>query len=81
MARATDWRSTLLVPVPMNASTFRQVTVHGQPGLMITTTEERSADGHMRNGVVLMWTEGDRVFCFQGNLTGQEFMQMAESLS
>ncbi|MGH7682387.1 MAG: DUF4367 domain-containing protein [Candidatus Eiseniibacteriota bacterium] len=81
IARSTDWRSTLLVPVPMNASTFRQVTVHGQQGLMITTTAESSADGHRREGVVLMWTEGERVFCLQGNISTKEIMQMAESLS
>ena len=81
IAHATDWRSTLLVPVPMDASTFRQITVRGQPGLLITTTDRPSADGHKRQGVVLMWTEGDRVFCLQGNVTGPEIVQMAESIS
>jgi hypothetical protein len=82
IARATDWRTTLLVPVPMNASTFRQVTVHGQPGLLITTTGERTADGRPgRNGALLLWAEGDRVFCIQGNLSRQDLMEMAESVS
>ncbi len=82
IARSTDWRSTLLVPVPTNASRFRQVTVRGQPGLIITTTAESSgADGHKREGVILMWTERDRVFCLKGTLTAGEIMQMAESLS
>ena len=82
IARSTDWRSTLLVPVPMNASTFRQATVHGQQGLLITTTGERSADGRRgRDGALLMWTEGDRVFCIQGNLSNPDIMQMAESVS
>ena len=82
IARSTDWRSTLLVPVPMNASTFRQVTVHGQPGLLITTTGERAADGKRhRRGAILMWTEGDLVFCLQGNLSATDLVQMAESIS
>ena len=82
IARATDWRSTLLVPVPMNASKFRQVTVHGQQGLLITTTGDRAADGRrQRDGSLLLWTEGDRVFCIQGNLSGSDLMQMAESVS
>ena len=81
IAHSTDLRSTLLVPVPTNASTFRQVTVRGQQGLLITTTAVSSSDGHRREGVVLMWTEGDRVFCLQGNITPEELMQMAESLS
>jgi hypothetical protein len=78
IARATDLRTTLLVPVPTNASVFRQVTVHGQQGLLITTTTA-SGDGRLRR--VLMWSEGDRVFCLQGDLSDSSIMQMAESIS
>jgi hypothetical protein len=82
IARSTDWRTTLLVPVPMNASTFRQVTVHGRPGLLITTTAERTDEGRrLRPGSLLLWTENDRVFAIQGDLTRQDLMQMAESVS
>ena len=82
IARSTDWRSTLLVPVPVNASTFRQVTVHGQQGLLITTTGDGASDGRRgRGGTVLVWTEGDRVFAIQGNLSPPDLMQMAESVS
>jgi hypothetical protein len=79
IARATDWRTTLLVPVPTNASTFRQVTVHGQQGLLITTTGNPAGDGRLQR--VLLWSEGDRVFCLQGNLSNADIMQMAESVS
>lgn len=82
IARSTDWRSTLLVPVPMNASTFRQVTVHGQPALLITTTGERATgDAPRRKGTVLLWTEAERVFCIQGDLSVSDLVQMAESVS
>jgi len=82
IVRSIDWRTTLLVPVPTNASTFRQVTVHGQPGLMITTTGDRGGDGKRRHeGTLLLWTEGGRVFCIQGNLSGPDLIQMAESVS
>ncbi len=83
IAKATDWRTTLVVPVPMNASSFRQVTVHGQPGLLITTTS-RSGDGKGRDdgkvAKVVMWTENDRVFGLMSNLPKAEAMQMAESV-
>jgi hypothetical protein len=78
IASSTDWRTTLLVPVPTNASVFRQVQVHGQQGLLITTTD-RSGDGRLRR--VLMWSEGDRVFCLQGDLSDTNLAQMAESIS
>ena len=82
ISRATDWRSTLLVPVPVNASTFRQVTVHGQSGLLIITPGERGADGkRQRDGRLLLWTAGDRVFCLRGNLRSDNIIQMAESVS
>jgi hypothetical protein len=82
IAHATDWRTTLLVPVPVNASTFRQITIRGQSGLLITTPGERAKDGkRLRDGRILMWTEGDRVFCLRGNLSSPNIVQMAESIS
>ncbi|HET9951326.1 MAG TPA: DUF4367 domain-containing protein [Candidatus Eisenbacteria bacterium] len=82
IAKATDWRSTLLVPVPMNATTFRQVTVRGQSGLLITTTGEPAAEGKVRRrGAMIMWSEGDRIFCIQSDLSAEDLIQMAESVS
>jgi hypothetical protein len=36
LAAAIDWRSTLLVPVPTSAGSFRQVTVNGKQALFIS---------------------------------------------
>ncbi|MEO5619019.1 MAG: hypothetical protein ABIS67_14720 [Candidatus Eisenbacteria bacterium] len=81
VAKNTDWRSTLVVPVPLNASTFRQITVRGQPGLMITTTGDRSGDGsRRRDGTVVLWTEGDQVFGLMSNIAPEDVLQMAESV-
>lgn len=80
VARSTDWRSTLVVPVPLNASTFRQVTVHGEPGLLITTSARGDDGDRHRDGTVVMWTEGDRVFAIAGDVNGPEVLQMAESV-
>jgi len=81
IAQTTDWRSTVLVPVPMNASTFRQVTVHGQGGLLVTTTAETTKDGqHHRPRAVVLWTENERVYALTGNLDGDDALQMAESV-
>jgi len=81
IAKATDWRGTFLVPLPANASSFRQVDVHGQSGLLITTTE-RTADGKSRDErSVLMWSTGDRVFLLRGDLGQQDLLRMAESVS
>jgi hypothetical protein len=78
-ARSIDWHSTLLVPVPSNASAFNEVEVHGRKGLLITTTGTTQADGK-RSGSVLMWSEGDQVYALCGNLNRVELVQMANSV-
>jgi len=81
IAHATDWKSTLVLPLPMNASSFRQVSVRGQSGLLITTADRASDGKRHREGALLMWSEGGRVFCLEGNLSGPDLVQMAESIS
>lgn len=79
VARSTDWRGTLLVPVPLNASTFRQVTVHGQPGLLVTRAT-RSSQGRKREGTLVLWTEGGRVYGLKSTLGPGDALQVAESV-
>jgi hypothetical protein len=81
IAATVDWRSTLMVPVPANASSFRSVTVQGNPGLLITTTREGKTPGERRHeGTVVLWTEGDRVFALEGTLGAPDMIQVAESV-
>jgi len=80
IATSTDWRSTLLVPVPLNASTFRQVTVRGNQGLLITVSDRNASGERVHQGTVVMWSEGDRVFAATGNLSDRDMLQMVESL-
>jgi hypothetical protein len=79
MAATIDWRSTLVVPVPLNASSFRQVTVNGNPGLMVNVVKTTS-DGRRRDGTFLVWTEGDRVFALESSFGDTEVLQIAESV-
>jgi hypothetical protein len=80
IATTTDWRTTLLVPVPFNASTFRQVTVRGNQGLMITTVSKDGSGDTRREGTIVLWSQGDRVFATTGNLNNRDILQMAESV-
>lgn len=81
IASTVDWRSTLVVPVPANASSFRQITVQGNPGLLITTTRSDAESGRRRRGgSVVLWTEGDRVFALEGTLGREDLLQIAESV-
>ena len=80
VATSTDWRSTLLIPVPLNASTFRQVTVPGSQGLMITTSGKNASGDQVRQTTIVMWSDGDKVFAASGTLGDQDLLQMAESV-
>jgi len=91
LARTIDWNSTLLIPVPSNATEFREIPVRGQNALLVTTKEvpgDAGADGssspdgeHRRSrGSVLLWAESDRVVALMGNLDREELVAVAESL-
>ena len=81
IASAMDWKSTLIVPVPTTAGSFRQVTVRGQKALFITTNAETRADGtKIRRGAMVVWAEGDRVHAVRGELDGDELLGFANAL-
>ena len=80
LATTIDWRSTMVVPVPIDAGSFREVTVHGQKALLVTQTEANKDGERERYGAVVMWTEGDQVYALGGDLGREELMQMAESV-
>lgn len=77
-AERIDWNSTLLVPVPVHASTFREVTIHGGKGLMIEMRPDENKKE--RRGSLVLWTEEGRVYALAGNLQSGEMVLMAESV-
>jgi hypothetical protein len=80
-AGSIDWHSTVLVPVPANATSFSQVSVRGNRGLLITTTgEPRPGRGHWHQGAVLLWSDGDKVYGLMGNIGTMDLTQMANSV-
>ena len=80
VATTMDWRSTLLVPVPANAASFRQVDVNGHKGLFIRMDGERAEAGKGQRGSMVMWTEGERVFAVQSDLSNEDVLEVATSL-
>lgn len=82
VSAAVDWHSTLVVPVPVNASSFREVTIRGNRGLLVTVSG-RGATGEgrrPRQGAVVMWTEGEQIYALSGSQGGLDLVQIAESL-
>jgi hypothetical protein len=85
-SRTIDWRATLLVPVPVQGGTFREVEVSGHKGLLVTVQPPpRSApDGPGRHAhSVVMWSADGQVFALQGPATrdGIEILEMAQSVT
>jgi len=84
IAQTTDWHTTVLVPVPADASSFQQVDVNGNRGLLIETKarpDAPGAQGHeRRDGSLLLWSDGDRVFALSGRINRVDLVQMASSV-
>jgi hypothetical protein len=75
-AQSIDWRSTLIVPVPVSG-TFREVDVQGRPGLMITWATDPSSGRRFNQ---ILWSSGDRVFALVGGLGPEEMLEMAQTV-
>jgi hypothetical protein len=79
-ARTIDWRSTVLVPVPAEGASFREVEVPGGRGLLVTSYRRPPGGGRGRWQSVVLWSEGDRVFGIEGPGNGVEILEMAQSV-
>jgi hypothetical protein len=76
-AQSIDWRTTLLVPIPVNTASFRQVSVQGDSGLLIEVANP--AGGH-KAGAVLLWSDSGRVFQLSGSVAPAQLLEMAQTL-
>jgi hypothetical protein len=84
-SRAIDWRSTLLVPVPIQGGTFREVEVAGHAGLFVVYQPPAPADASAprpRAQGVVLWSTEDAVLALQGPASreGIELLEMAQSV-
>jgi len=81
-ARTIDWRSTLLVPVPLEGSSFREVEVRGARGLLVTSHRppQPGSGGHGGWRSVVLGSEGDIVYGIEGRGNGVEILAMAQSV-
>jgi hypothetical protein len=84
-SRAIDWRATMLVPVPVQGGTFREVEVSGHQGLLVTIQPppRTTPDGPARRSQsLLLWSTADKVFALQGPGAqgGVELLEMAQSI-
>jgi hypothetical protein len=74
-AQAIDWHTTLVVPVPPNAQSFRQVDVGGHPGVLIAHQPRNQSPTNM-----VVWSTADRVFALVSIEGVTESLAMAGSV-
>ncbi|HXE79706.1 MAG TPA: hypothetical protein VNK41_03070 [Vicinamibacterales bacterium] len=74
-ARAIDWHTTLVVPVPPNATSFRQVHINGRTGVLI---QHQPRDQSPTSTIV--WSTEDRVFALVSILGVPEATAIALSV-
>jgi hypothetical protein len=74
-AQAMDWHTTLIVPVPPNVSSFRQVNIGDHSGVVI---QNQPRNQGLTTTVV--WSTPDRVFALVSILPADEALAMAESV-
>ena len=83
-SRTIDWRATLLVPVPIQGGTFREVEVSGHRGLLVTIRPPKAPGGEPspRPHALVTWSTADKMFAIQGPATheGMELLEMAQSI-
>ena len=72
LAQNIDWSSTLLLPVPQDLATFREVRVDGTSGLALSQVDGR---GHS-----LLWQKDGSVYLLASDGNLRELIRIADSL-
>jgi hypothetical protein len=74
-AHAIDWHTTLIVPVPPNASSFQQVDINGREGVLIQHQPRDQSPTTM-----IVWSTPERVFALVSIQHVAEVTAMATSV-
>src|SRR5581483_10657718 len=71
-AQSIDWRTTLVVPIPVSTVAYSQVTVQGGSGLLL---EQVGPPGPRRRaGAMVLWSRDNRVFALRGTLSSADLL-------
>jgi len=74
-AQRIDWHSTLLVPVPPNARSFREVTVGGHEGVLVQHQPRNGSPTY-----TVIWSTPERVFVLLSTESWDQVLAMADSV-
>jgi hypothetical protein len=83
-AYSIDWHGTLLVPVPADVASFREVEVGTSRGLLIEPNGQRSPGAsstpRSEQGSMVLWSDGGKVFSLSGTINKRDLLQMASAI-
>jgi hypothetical protein len=94
-AQSIDWRSTVLVPVPWGATSFKHVEINGNPGIaierdvVVDDSSDAPGAGAIRRGIgvaktmrdrVVLWSGDGMVFGLKGSFQTESLLRMAYSV-
>lgn len=68
LSQNIDWTNTLILPIPQEIGTFREVSVQSTTGLLI-----EGLDGEHS---VLLWQNSERMYMVSGSLSGDELLTL-----
>jgi hypothetical protein len=74
-AQAIDWHTTLIVPVPPNATSFRQLDIGGHRGVLIQHQPRNQSPTS-----TVIWSTSDRVFALVSIQSVTDALAMANSV-
>jgi hypothetical protein len=74
-SQSVDWSNTLVIPVPRNIGSFKEVTVDGVPGKLVWDRYQPDEPQYM-----LMWVKDGVVYGLSGQGEKEEALQIANSL-
>ena len=77
-AQSIDWSTTLVIPMPTDAGSFRDVTVDGVPGVLIESRPQ--SRGPARTHYTLLWEKRDVVYSLSGWDDVMKGIEIANSL-
>lgn len=77
-ARSIDWSSTLVIPMPTDAGSFRDVNVDGTQGVLIESRTQYR--GTRRTQYTLLWQKNDVVYSLVWWNDASRGMEIANSL-
>jgi len=75
VSNAIDWTTTLVLPIPTDIVSFREVTIDGTRGLVLSEAYDR-----LGSHSALMWQKDGIVYLIQGNLQMSDLMDVADSI-